>query len=317
MQLKNIMVRFLSLKNRSIISIRDLEREEIEIILKKAEEMEKVLSEGKNLETMKGKVLATLFFEPSTRTRLSFSTAMQKLGGSVIGFEGTQETSIAKGENLADTIKVVEKYCDVIVIRHPKEGAARFASEISKKPIINAGDGANQHPTQTLLDLYTIRRLKGRIENLNVTLLGDLKYGRVMKSLVYALAMFKANLTLVSPPSLEMPDEILEEIREKFNIKIFQTNDMLAGIRKADVLYVCRIQKERFPDPYEAEKIQRSFRITKEMIEQAKEDMIILHPLPKVTEIDQSIDFSEHAKYFEQAFYGLPVRMAIISLVCE
>jgi aspartate carbamoyltransferase catalytic subunit len=306
-----------SLQSKDIISIRDLSKQEIELILKKAEDMEEALNKGEILDIMKGKVLATLFFEPSTRTRLSFSAAMHRLGGSVIGFEGIQQTSIAKGESLADTIRVVEKYCDIIVIRHPKEGAARFAAEISKRPVINAGDGANQHPTQALLDLYTIRKLKGSIENLNVTLLGDLKYGRVMKSLVYALAMFNANLTLVSPPTLEMPEEILDEIKEKFNAKIFQTNDVQAGIRKADVLYICRIQKERFADPYEAEKIQKTFKVTKEMVEQGKKDMIILHPLPKVTEVDQSVDYSEHAKYFEQVFYGLPVRMAILSLVSE
>jgi aspartate carbamoyltransferase catalytic subunit len=306
-----------SLQSKDIISIRDLSKQEIEVILKKAEDMEEALNKGEILDIMKGKVLATLFFEPSTRTRLSFSAAMHRLGGSVIGFEGIQQTSIAKGESLADTIRAVEKYCDIIVIRHPKEGAARFAAEISKRPVINAGDGANQHPTQALLDLYTIRKLKGSIENLNVTLLGDLKYGRVMKSLVYALAMFNANLTLVSPPTLEMPEEILNEIKEKFNAKIFQTNDVQAGIRKADVLYICRIQKERFADPYEAEKIQKTFKVTKEMVEQGKKDMIILHPLPKVTEVDQSVDYSEHAKYFEQVFYGLPVRMAILSLVSE
>jgi aspartate carbamoyltransferase catalytic subunit len=306
-----------SLQSKDIISIRDLSKQEIEVILKKAEDMEEALNKGEILDIMKGKVLATLFFEPSTRTRLSFSAAMHRLGGSVIGFEGIQQTSIAKGESLADTIRAVEKYCDIIVIRHPKEGAARFAAEISKRPVINAGDGANQHPTQALLDLYTIRKLKGSIENLNVTLLGDLKYGRVMKSLVCALAMFNANLTIISPPTLEMPEEILDEIKEKFNAKIFQTNDVQAGIRKADVLYICRIQKERFAAPYEAEKIQKTFKVTKEMVEQGKKDMIILHPLPKVTEVDQSVDYSEHAKYFEQVFYGLPVRMAILSLVSE
>ncbi|MEM5829147.1 MAG: aspartate carbamoyltransferase [Candidatus Aenigmatarchaeota archaeon] len=306
----------LSLQNKDIISVRDLKKEEIEIILEKTKEMEEVVNGGKVLDTMKGKVLATLFFEPSTRTRLSFSTAMQRLGGSVIGFEGTQETSLAKGENFTDTIRVVEKYCDVIVIRHPKEGAARFAAEISSKPVINAGDGANQHPTQALLDLYTIKKLKGNIENLNITLFGDLKYGRVMKSIVYILAMFGANLTLVSPPGLEMSSEIVEEIKENFNAKIFQTNDPFSGIKKADILYVCRIQKERFPDPYEAEKIQKTFRITQEMLKEAKEDMIILHPLPKVTEIEYSIDNTKYAKYFDQVFYGVPVRMAILSLVC-
>jgi aspartate carbamoyltransferase catalytic subunit len=252
---------------------------------------------------------------PISRTKLSFSSAMQKLGGSTIGFESTESLSIAKGENFKDTIRTIEKYSDIIVVRHPKEGAARYAAEISSKPVINAGDGTNQHPSQTLLDLYAIKRLKGNIENLNVTLLGDLKHARVMKPLAYALSMFKANLTFVSPLGLEFNKEFIDELKGMFSSKIIQTNDIYSGVRKADVLYICRIQKERFADQYEAEKLQKAFKITPEIIEQANENMIILHALPKVIELDPRIDETKQAKYFEQAAYGIPVRMTILSMV--
>jgi len=300
---------------KDLISIKDLSKSEIEEILKRSEEMELLLKENKTTETMKGKILATLFFEPSTRTKLSFASAMQRLGGGIIGFESVESLSVAKGENLTDTIKIIEKYSDIIVIRHPREGAARYAAEISFKPVINAGDGTNQHPSQTLLDLYTIKKLKNNIEGLNVTLMGDLKHARVMKPLAHVLAIFKANLTFVSPLGLEFGKDFVSELKEKFNSKIIQTNDIFSGVRKADVLYVCRIQKERFADQYEAEKLQKIFRITPELIEQADEDMIILHALPKVMEVDPKIDETKHAKYFEQAAYGIPVRMAILSMV--
>lgn len=239
---------------------------------------------------------------------------MNKLGGSVIGFEETKSTSIVKGETLTDMIKVVENYCDIMVVRHPKEGTARLAAEISSKPVINAGDGANQHPTQTLLDLYTIQNLKGRLKDLNVALVGDLKYARVMKSLAYALAMFGANLTFVSPVGLEMPREIVDELVKKFDANMVQTDNILSGVKNSDVLYVCRIQKERFEDAYEAERMEKKFRITPEVVK-SNEDMIILHSLPKVTEIDPEVDSMKNAKYFEQTFFGVPVRMALISLV--
>jgi aspartate carbamoyltransferase catalytic subunit len=300
---------------KDLISIKDLNKENIEEILRKSKEMEDILNNNKSLDILKGKILATLFFEPSTRTKLSFTSAMQRLGGNVIGFEATESLSVAKGENLTDTIKTVEKYSDIIVIRHPKEGTARYVAEISPKPVINAGDGSNQHPSQTLLDIYSINKLKGRIEDLNITLLGDLKHARVMKPLAYALAMFKANLTFVSPPGLEFSKELTNELKERFNSNTIQTNDIYSGIRNADVVYACRIQKERFADQYEAEKLQKSFKITPELLKNVKEDMIILHALPKVGELDLSIDNTKHAKYFEQAFYGIPVRMAILSMV--
>ena len=291
--------------------MRDLKKEEIELILDKAEEMEKKLKKKEPLYSMKNKILASLFFEPSTKTRLSFSAAMQKLGGSVIEIE--YSTTV---KNLVDKIKMIENYCDVILLRHPREGSARLAAEISKKPVINAGDGSNQHPTQTLIDLFTIRKLKGKIENLNVSLVGDLKYNAVVKSLFYALGIFKANITLASPPELQMPWENIEEVRDKFSVRIFQTNSLASAIEEADVLYVCGIKKEKFIDVSEAEKIQKNFRITLELLENAKDDLIILHPLPKEIEIDSRIDETKFAKYYEQANYGLPVRMAILSLVC-
>jgi aspartate carbamoyltransferase catalytic subunit len=201
-------------------------------------------------------------------------------------------------------------------MRHPLEGSARLAAEVSSKPIINGGDGANQHPTQTLLDLYTIKKMKGRIKGLNVTLLGDLKYARTMRSLACALAMFGANLTLVSPKGLEMSEDILSEIEKKFNMKPEQTNDIDAGVRSADVIYICRIQKERFEDKFEAERLQKAFRITPEILSQCKDEVAILHPLPKITEIDPRVDNMKCAKYFDQTFYGVPVRMAILSLIC-
>lgn len=305
----------MSLKGKDIISIRDLKKDEIELILKTAEKMEPYAKGEKKGKLMEGKILGTLFFEPSTRTRLSFTAAMQRLGGEVMGFAGTGITSIAKGESLTDTIKVVERYCDLIVMRHPLEGSARLAADVSSKPVINAGDGANQHPTQTLLDLYTIRKVKKRIKGLNVTLLGDLKHARTMRSLAYALAMFGSNLTLVSPKGLEMSDGVLDEIKKKYEAKPREMHEIIEGVKNADVIYICRIQKERFEDKLEAERMQKAFRITPEILENCKEEVAILHPLPKVTEIDPRVDDMKCAKYFDQTFYGVPVRMAILSLI--
>lgn len=292
-----------------LISVRDLEKNDIVFLFERAEAMEKIIGGGSGL--LAEKVVATLFFEPSTRTRLSFQTSAQRLGAKVIDFGAGSGTSMAKGETLADTIRIVDGYADLLVIRHAVEGAARFAARIAEHPVVNAGDGGNQHPTQTILDLYTIKKLKKKIKGLNVFLVGDLKYGRVMRSLMYGLGMFEANVALVSPKGLEMDAEAVKEVRQKFGIEITETNEM--SLNEADVLYVCRIQKERFTDVYEAERVQKEFRITKEQIEGCKEDMVILHPLPKIDEIDSSIDKSPHAKYFEQAKYGVPVRMAIIS----
>lgn len=296
-------------KGRDIISIRDFSKEEISYILKVAKKME-----GKsNLNLLEGKILACLFFEPSTRTRLSFETAMEKMGGEVIGVSEVNATSIAKGESLIDTIKTIEGYCDVIVIRHPKEGSARLVAEVTRKPVINAGDGANQHPTQTLLDLYTILREKGKI-NQNITILGDLKYGRTVHSLAYAISMFGAKINLVSPEGLEMPTEVVIDL-EKFGAGVKETRGLEEVLPATDVLYVTRIQKERFPDPEEYEKVKGVYKITNKTLEDAKKDMIILHPLPRVDEISLEVDSTKHARYFKQVSYGVPVRMAILGLI--
>lgn len=299
----------MNFKGRDIISIRDFSRDEISHILKTSKKME-----GKrNLNFLEGRILACLFFEPSTRTRLSFETAMEKMGGEVIGVSEINTTSIAKGESLIDTVKTIEGYCDVIVIRHPKEGSARLVAEVTQKPVINAGDGANQHPTQTLLDLYTILREKGKI-NQNITILGDLKYGRTVHSLAYAISMFGAKINLVSPEGLEMPAEVVTDL-EKFGAEVKETRGLEEVLPTTDVLYVTRIQKERFPDPEEYEKVKGIYKVTNNTLEGAKSDMIILHPLPRIDEISLEVDNTKHARYFKQVSYGVPVRMVILGLV--
>jgi aspartate carbamoyltransferase catalytic subunit len=294
-----------------IISIRDLSKSKINHILKVSKDMEKI--EKRKNKYLSGKILATLFFEPSTRTRLSFETAMEKMGGNSIGFSESGSTSISKGESLRDTIKTVESYADAIVIRHPREGSARFAANVSGVPVINAGDGSNQHPTQTLLDLYTIKRETGGLKK-NIALIGDLKYGRTAHSLAYALSMFGARMTFISPKGLEMPEEVISDL-SKFNTKIDETNDLEGSIPGCDVLYVTRIQEERFPDPEEYEKVKGAYKITLQTLESAKKNAIILHPLPRVDEIAPEVDGTKHARYFKQVHYGLPVRMALLGLV--
>ncbi|MCX8167036.1 MAG: aspartate carbamoyltransferase [Candidatus Micrarchaeota archaeon] len=293
------------MRKKSLISIRDLDKRDIENYLKLAERYENHFTKEKI-----GKVLATLFFEPSTRTNLSFQTSAKRLGIDTLNWN-VQFSSTQKGESFEDTVKIVSGYADILVIRHPLEGAARFASEVQDKPVINAGDGANQHPTQTLLDLYTIKKYKQKIENVNITLLGDLKYARAMKSLIYGLAMFGANITLVSPKGLEMDSYVIREVKEKFSANIIEQN--VIDLSGTDVLYLCRIQKERFSDPYEAEKIQKEFRVNMDYLKKAKDDLIIMHPLPKVDEVPKEVDKLKNAIYFSQAKNGVPVRMAVIS----
>ncbi|MEM3031275.1 MAG: aspartate carbamoyltransferase [Candidatus Micrarchaeia archaeon] len=292
-----------------LVSIRDVDRKYVEGIFSRADAMASAI--GKGREPAKGKVVATLFFEPSTRTRLSFQTAALRLGARVINFEAGAATSMAKGETLSDTIRIVDGYSDVLVMRHALEGSVRFAAEIAEHPVVNAGDGGNQHPTQTILDLYTIRRLKGKIAGLSVHLVGDLKHARVMRSLLYGLAMFGADVTLVAPAGLEMDPSTVREVEEKFGVRPRASNAL--DVRDADVLYACRIQKERFTDPYEAEKLQKEFRITEAALRGCKPDLVILHPLPKIDEMDPAIDRTPYAKYFEQARLGVPVRMAILA----
>jgi aspartate carbamoyltransferase catalytic subunit len=301
-------------ERRHIISTKDFSREEIDLILDRAQRLEPY-ARGGGLDLLKGQVIASLFFEPSTRTRLSFETAVKRLGGSTVGFDSAESTSVVKGETLSDTIKILESYSDAIVIRHPREGAARMASEISRVPVINAGDGAGHHPTQTLLDLYTMRKeCKKPIGDLNVAIVGDLKYGRTVHSLAYALSLYKAKLCFVSPEQLRMPESIINYLR-KHGVELVETPRIEDVLRDADVLYMTRIQKERFPDPSEYLKVAGSYRITPDTLDGVKEDMIVMHPLPRVSEIDPGVDSTRHARYFQQSFYGVPIRMAVLSLV--
>jgi aspartate carbamoyltransferase catalytic subunit len=301
----------LRFEGRDIISIRDFTREEIDYILKIAQAMEPLAQRGSDM--LRGKILATLFFEPSTRTRLSFEAAMHKLGGSTIGFAEAEIASVRKGENLADTVRTVENYADVIAIRHPLEGAARLAAEFAKVPIINGGSGAEEHPTQALLDLYTIMKEKGRIDGLKIALVGDLRYGRTVHSLAYALSYYDVELYLVSPESLKMRREVLEEIKEK--IPVAEETDIRKVVPLLDVLYVTRIQKERFPDPAEYIKVKGSYKIDLETLSKAKKDLIVMHPLPRVDEIAAEVDGTPHARYFQQVWNGIVTRMALLALI--
>jgi aspartate carbamoyltransferase catalytic subunit len=296
---------------RDVISIRDFSREEIDYILKVAGEIEHLVKTGSDI--LKGRIMATLFFEPSTRTRLSFEAAMYKLGGSVIGFSEPEISSIRKGENLADTIRVVENYADVIVLRHPFEGAARFAAEYASVPVINAGSGAEEHPTQALLDLYTILKEKGRIDGLTIALMGDLRYGRTVHSLAYALSLYNVKLFLVSPELLRIRREVLEDIKNRVNV--YEHTNIEDVLPEVDVLYVTRIQKERFPDLAEYAKVKGSYKLDLKVLRKAKSDLIILHPLPRVDEISVEVDSTPFAKYFQQVKNGLVTRMALLALI--
>ncbi|MFQ6012211.1 MAG: aspartate carbamoyltransferase [Thermoplasmata archaeon] len=304
----------MDLKGEDLISIADLSEPAIYHILREAKAMVPAARGEKNLDLLAGRILATLFFEASTRTRLSFESAMQRLGGGVLGFGLVEGSSVTKGETLADTVKMVEAYADAIVLRHPQEGAARLAAEFSTKPVINAGDGAGQHPTQTLLDLFTIWDEKGTLEGNRVVLLGDLKYGRTVHSLAYALALLGSDLTMVSPSTLRMPPEILERV-EELGGKPQETESLKEAIQEADVLYVTRIQKERFPDAQEYERVAGSYRIDLRVLRDAKKNLVVMHPLPRVTEIAPEVDRTPHALYFRQAFNGVPLRMALLNLI--
>jgi len=304
-------VSVLEFKGRDIISIKDFTREEIDYVLKIAGAMEPIAKGGSDM--LHGKTLATLFFEPSTRTRLSFEAAMHKLGGTAIGFAEPERASIKKGENLADTVRVVENYADIIALRHPLEGAARLAAEFAQVPIINAGSGAEEHPTQALLDLYTILKEKNRIDGLNVALMGDLRYGRTVHSLAYALSLYDVKLYLVSPELLRMRREVLDAIKEK--ISVAEKTGIEEVLPETDVLYVTRIQEERFPDPAEYVKVRGTYKIGLDTLKDAKEDLIIMHPLPRVDEIDDEVDETPHARYFQQVWNGIVMRMALLALI--
>jgi len=293
---------------KHIVSIDDLDKKSIMDILKRAKELLPVAKGKKKSKALDGKILATCFFEASTRTRLSFESAMQRLGGSCIGFADPSATSHLKGETLSDAIRMVAGYSDAVVLRHPREGAAKLASEVSEVPIINGGDGAGQHPTQTLLDLFTIKDEIGKLEGLKVGMLGDLRYGRTVHSLSQALNRFNTKFFFVSPKSLAMPEHVTDELDGHWSTH----EDLKEVLGDLDVLYVTRIQKERFPDLEDYKKVSGAYKINAELLKNAKSKMKILHPLPRVDEISTDVDETKHAAYFRQAFNGIPVRMALL-----
>ena len=299
----------MTFKGRDIVSILDFSKKDLLHVLKVSKGMER-----DKPTLLAGKILATLFFEPSTRTRLSFESAMCRLGGKIIGFSDEKVSSVKKGETIWDTAKMAERYSDVIVIRSPIEGSARLAAEATSVPVINGGDGANQHPTQTLLDLYTIQKAKKKIDGLKIGFLGDLKYGRTVHSLAIALSHWNVDLYFIAPDALQMPDHYLKDLKE-VGIKSFQTDDVYAVSKDLDILYVTRIQQERFPDPMEYEKYKNAYRLDQSLLNHIKGDMKIMHPLPRVGEISPDLDETKHAIYFEQAGNGVTVRKALLALV--
>lgn len=298
------------MKNKSLISITDFSKEEQLKVLDVAADFEK----NPNQKLLNDHVVATLFFEPSTRTRLSFETAANRLGARVIGFSDSSSTSVQKGETLKDTIKMVSSYVDIIVMRNPREGSARWASEMSSVPVINAGDGANQHPTQCLLDMYSIRQTQGKLEDLHIAFVGDLKYGRTVHSLVQAMCQFNATFHLVSPMELKLPSSVKMHIKEA-GLKYEQYTELQDVIPFADIVYMTRIQKERFSDPMEYEKVKNSYVLDRKMLAGCKENMKILHPLPRVNEISEDVDDTPQAFYFKQAENGVYVRQALLALI--
>ena len=300
----------INLKNRSLISITDYSKEEILHVLKIAEDFER----DPRQRILSGYVIASLFFEPSTRTRLSFESAVRYLGGNIVGFASADTSSVRKGETLKDTILTVSNYSDLIVMRNPLDGSARYASEVSPVPIINAGDGANQHPTQCLLDLYSIKKTQGTLDNLHVALVGDLKYGRTVHSLVQALSMFNTTFHLVSPDSLKLPSAVKIYIKNA-GLEYYQYTDLNDVMEISDIIYMTRVQQERFPDPLEYEKVKNAYILENKMLESSKENLKILHPLPRVNEISEDVDDNPKAYYFRQARNGVYVRQALIATI--
>ncbi|MBQ2413633.1 MAG: aspartate carbamoyltransferase [Rikenellaceae bacterium] len=293
---------------KSLISITDLTKDEIIRITELAAYFEEHPYEP----LLNGRVIASLFFEPSTRTRLSFESAINRLGARVIGFSDTTNTSVSKGETFHDTIQVISNYCDMIVMRHSLEGAPRYASEFSKVPIVNAGDGANQHPSQTLLDLYSIKKTQGTLDGINIMMIGDLKYGRTVHSLLQALSHFNTKFTFVAPPELRMPEEYKQFLRDK-GLEYTETTEIGDAINEADIVYMTRVQRERFTDPMEYERVKNVYVLKNSMLEATKDNMRILHPLPRVGEIAYDVDQNPKAYYFNQTENGVYTRMAIIS----
>ena len=298
-----------------MITIKDLERKDVEYILDEASKLENIAQSKEVSEELKGKILGLMFFEPSTRTKMSFETSMKRLNGECIGFENSGSSSVSKGESIADTAKMFEGYCDALVIRHEYEGVSKFISDIVNIPVINAGDGAGQHPTQTLLDLYTIKKEIGEIDNLNIALIGDLKFGRTVHSLSNALGLFEnIKIYLVSPPELRMPQEILIDLNDT-NVEYEEVDNIESIIDKVDVLYVTRIQKERFGDIDDYLKIKGAYIVNKKLLK--GKDVIVMHPLPRIDEIDTDVDNTKYNKYFTQAANAVPVRMAILKTLIK
>lgn len=298
------------MKNKSLVSINDFTKQDYLKILDLAAEFEK----NPTQDILKGYVIATLFFEPSTRTRLSFESAVNRLGGRVIGFSDSSSTSASKGETLRDAIRIVSNYSDLIVMRHPLEGSARFASEFATVPIVNAGDGANQHPSQTLLDMYSIQKTQGTLDNLNIFMVGDLKYGRTVHSLLMAMSEFNTTFYFISPDELKMPEEYKLYLDKK-GLKYYESHDFKETVQDADIMYMTRVQQERFTDPIEYERVKNAFILEKSMIENARKNMKVLHPLPRVNEIALDIDDTPQAYYFPQALNGVYTRQAIITSI--
>jgi len=297
------------MSKKNLISITDFSKEEYLKIMELSSQFE----ENPSQSLLKGKVIAMLFFEPSTRTRLSFETAINRLGGKIIGFSDSNSSSVSKGETLHDTIKIVSNYADMIIMRHPLEGSARYASEVSDVPVINAGDGANQHPSQTLLDMYSIMKTQGRLDDINLFMVGDLKYGRTVHSLLMAMSQFKNPIfNFVAPPELAMPDEYKLYLSNK-GIRYFEHLEFNDIINQADIIYMTRVQKERFIDPVEYEKVKNVYILKNEMLANTKPTVKILHPLPRINEIHTNVDSNPKAYYFTQARNGVYTRMAIIS----
>ncbi|MBR6495609.1 MAG: aspartate carbamoyltransferase [Rikenellaceae bacterium] len=293
---------------KSLVSIGDFSKEEILKIMELAADFEA----NPNQRILLGKVIASLFFEPSTRTRLSFESAINRLGGRVIGFSEASNTSISKGESFHDTISIISNYCDMIVMRHYLEGAARYASEVAKVPVVNAGDGANQHPSQTLLDLYSIMKTQGTLDGLHIMMVGDLKYGRTVHSLLQAMSHFGAKFTFVSPVELALPQEYKDYLNEK-GLEFVETQDFNKYINEVDIIYMTRVQRERFSDLMEYERVKNAYILRNSMLDNTKDNMRILHPLPRVNEIATDVDANPKAYYFQQTETGVYTRMAIIT----
>lgn len=297
---------------KNIISVRDLDKQKLELIFDATDKIID-MSQDKRREIARGKTLGYLFFEPSTRTRLSFESAIALLGGTSLGIADATSSSIHKGETLGDTIKVISSYCDVLVLRHSLDGSSRFAAEISNKPVINAGSGTEEHPTQTIQDLYTIKKEKKKIDGLKIGITGDLKYGRTVYSLLYGLRNYDVDLHLISPESLRIRSDSTYDIKKELSYT--ESSNIDEYIEDLDVLYVTRIQKERFPDEEEYAKVKGSYVIGSDMVKKMKDDAIILHPLPRIDEISADVDNTKQAKYFEQAEYGKYTRAALLGLI--